>query len=178
MCVASGWAGTTSSAMTSRSSPSLSARRSACPESAPESAYTGRAPQHPSGHRRQKTLRPDPALQAPVTRHRPRVGDMTSTRTERIAAPGGDHFHGHVWAPDGGAGAGILLLQEIFGVGGYLRAVAKRLCAMGYTVMAPDLFWRIERNRTRTRVRARRQIRCRAGTRRLRGGARPSADAP
>jgi carboxymethylenebutenolidase len=71
---------------------------------------------------------------------------MTSTRVEHIAAPGGDHFDGHVWVPEGGTGAGILLLQEIFGVGTYLRAVAERLCAMGYTVLAPDLFWRIERN--------------------------------
>jgi carboxymethylenebutenolidase len=71
---------------------------------------------------------------------------MTSMRTEQIAVPGGDHFDGYVWSPEGGEGAGILLLQEIFGVGSYLRAVAQRLCSMGYTVLAPDLFWRIERN--------------------------------
>jgi carboxymethylenebutenolidase len=71
---------------------------------------------------------------------------MSSTRDEQIAAPGGGHFDGHVWSPEGGAGPGILLLQEIFGVGSYLRAVAERLCSIGYTVMAPDLFWRIERN--------------------------------
>jgi len=71
---------------------------------------------------------------------------MTSTRTERIPAPGGGELDGYVWSPDNGSGAGILLLQEIFGVGDYLRAVAERLCALGYTVLAPDLFWRIERN--------------------------------
>src|ERR1700733_12213845 len=71
---------------------------------------------------------------------------MASTRIEKIAAPGGDHFDGYVWSPDGGKGAGLLLLQEIFGVGSYLRAVAERLCSLGYTVLAPDLFWRIERN--------------------------------
>jgi carboxymethylenebutenolidase len=71
---------------------------------------------------------------------------MTSIRTDRIAAPEGDHFDGHVWSPDGGKGAGILLLQEIFGVGSYMRAVGDRLCSLGYTVLAPDLFWRIERN--------------------------------
>jgi carboxymethylenebutenolidase len=53
---------------------------------------------------------------------------------------------GHIWSPDGGEGAGILLLQEIFGVSTYIRGVAERLCALGYTVLAPDLFWRIERN--------------------------------
>jgi carboxymethylenebutenolidase len=71
---------------------------------------------------------------------------MTSTRTEQIAAPGGDHFDGYVSSPEGGKGPGILLLQEIFGVGSYLRAVAERLSSMGYTVLAPDLFWRVERH--------------------------------
>src|SRR5580704_547396 len=71
---------------------------------------------------------------------------MTSTRTERISAPGGGELDGYVWSPDDGSGAGILLLQEIFGVGSYMRAVAERLCSLGYTVLAPDLFWRIERN--------------------------------
>jgi len=39
-------------------------------------------------------------------------------------------------------GAGILLIQEIFGVGPYITAVADRLASLGYTVAAPDLFWR------------------------------------
>jgi carboxymethylenebutenolidase len=71
---------------------------------------------------------------------------VTSQRTERIPAVGGGELDGYIWSPDGGKGAGILLLQEIFGVGNYLRAVADRLCDLGYTVLAPDLFWRIERN--------------------------------
>jgi carboxymethylenebutenolidase len=69
-----------------------------------------------------------------------------STRTERIPAPGGGELDGYVWSPSRESGAGILLLQEIVGVGDYLRAVAERLCSLGYTVLAPDLFWRIERN--------------------------------
>jgi carboxymethylenebutenolidase len=36
----------------------------------------------------------------------------------------------------------VLLLQEIFGVGPYIRAVAERLAAAGYVVGAPDVFWR------------------------------------
>ena len=71
---------------------------------------------------------------------------MPQTRTERIPAPGGGELDGYIWSPAGGSGAGILLLQEIFGVGSYLRAVAERLCSLGYTVLAPDLFWRLERN--------------------------------
>ena len=48
----------------------------------------------------------------------------------------------HVWLPPTGAGPGILLLQEIFGVGPYIRAVAARLCEAGYVVGAPEVFWR------------------------------------
>lgn len=48
----------------------------------------------------------------------------------------------HVWVPPGGAGPGILLIQEIFGVGAYIRAVADRLCEAGYVVGAPEVFWR------------------------------------
>lgn len=48
----------------------------------------------------------------------------------------------HVWMPGSGSGPAILLLQEIFGVGPYIRAVAERLAAAGYVVGAPDVFWR------------------------------------
>ena len=48
----------------------------------------------------------------------------------------------HVWVPPGGSGPGLLLIQEIFGVGPYIRAVADRLCAAGYVVGAPEVFWR------------------------------------
>ena len=48
----------------------------------------------------------------------------------------------HVWAPPDGSGPGILLIQEIFGVGPYIRAVANRLCDAGYVVGAPEVFWR------------------------------------
>ena len=48
----------------------------------------------------------------------------------------------HVWVPAGGTGPGILLIQEIFGVGPYIRAVADRLCQAGYVVGTPEVFWR------------------------------------
>lgn len=48
----------------------------------------------------------------------------------------------HVWVPDSGVGPGVLLIQEIFGVGPYIRAVAERLADAGYVVGAPDVFWR------------------------------------
>ncbi|MEU8799073.1 dienelactone hydrolase family protein [Spirillospora sp. NPDC048819] len=64
------------------------------------------------------------------------------TRVEKVVVPDGE-FNLHVWAPDGG-GPGILLVQEIFGVGEYMEAVAEDLVALGYVVAAPDMFWRIE----------------------------------
>ncbi|SNR99319.1 dienelactone hydrolase family protein [Actinomadura mexicana] len=66
------------------------------------------------------------------------------TRTEKVVVPGGE-FDLRVW---GTRGPGILLLQEIFGVGEYLEAVAEDLVALGFVVAAPDLFWRIEPNWT------------------------------
>ena len=47
-----------------------------------------------------------------------------------------------VWVPDAGRGPGLLLIQEIFGVGPYVVAVAERLAEAGYVVGAPDVFWR------------------------------------
>ncbi len=52
----------------------------------------------------------------------------------------------HVWTPDGETRGAVLLIQEIFGVGPYIRAVAERLAQAGYIVGAPDVFWRFERN--------------------------------
>jgi len=48
-----------------------------------------------------------------------------------------------VWTPPSGSGPGMLLIQEIFGVGSYIRAVGERLAAAGYVVGAPDLYWRV-----------------------------------
>ncbi len=71
---------------------------------------------------------------------------MASThRTDRVSVADGE-FDLHVWVPESGRGPGLLLLQEIFGVGAYLRAVAERLVERGYVVAAPDVFWRLQRN--------------------------------
>lgn len=49
----------------------------------------------------------------------------------------------HLWTPPAGHGPGILLLQEIFGVSPYIRRRAEDLAALGYVVLAPEIFWRI-----------------------------------
>lgn len=70
---------------------------------------------------------------------------MSHTRIEMVPAPDGSgEFALTVVAPEGGSGPGVLLLQEIFGVGEFLFAKAEDLAAAGYVVGCPDVFWRIE----------------------------------
>src|SRR5438045_397096 len=53
-------------------------------------------------------------------------------------------FGGYLASPSAAGGAGIVIIQEIFGVNTFVRAVADRYAAHGYFALAPDLFWRIE----------------------------------
>jgi len=52
----------------------------------------------------------------------------------------------HLWSPDAPPHSAILVIQEIFGVGAYIRAVGERLAEAGYLVGAADLFWRFAPN--------------------------------
>jgi len=65
------------------------------------------------------------------------------SRVEPVETPDGP-FDLTVWLPAEGAGPGLLLIQEIYGVSDYIRAVADDLAGLGYVVGAPDLFWRLE----------------------------------
>ncbi len=49
-----------------------------------------------------------------------------------------------VWEPAGGDGPGLLLLQEIFGVSDYIKDRAAQLAELGYYVVAPEIFWRLD----------------------------------
>lgn len=66
-----------------------------------------------------------------------------SSRVDSVQASGGS-FDLTVWLPESGSGPGLLLIQEIYGVSDYIRAVAEDLAGLGYVVAAPDLFWRIK----------------------------------
>lgn len=68
-----------------------------------------------------------------------------ATRTEQVVAPDGGLFDAHIVVPERG-GPGVLLLQEIFGVGEFLKAKAVLLAGLGYSVLCPDVFWRLEPN--------------------------------
>lgn len=61
-----------------------------------------------------------------------------------ISTADGD-FAAYVAAPEGqGPFPAVVVIQEIFGINGFVRSVADRLAAQGYLAVAPDLFWRIE----------------------------------
>ncbi len=71
---------------------------------------------------------------------------MTTMRTDQVPLGDSGAMDLHIWAPDAAPRAAVLLIQEIFGVGPYIRAVAERLAEAGYLVGAPDVFWRFAPN--------------------------------
>ena len=71
---------------------------------------------------------------------------MTMLRTDQVACGSDGSMDLHIWTPDAPPHSAILLIQEIFGVGSYIRDVAERLAGAGYLVGAPDIFWRFAPN--------------------------------
>ena len=65
-----------------------------------------------------------------------------ATRTETIPMPDGGAMDAYVAVPEAGGGPGVLVLQEIFGVGTYIRGATDRLAELGYVALAPDLYRR------------------------------------
>ncbi len=63
-----------------------------------------------------------------------------------IDALDGGKFRGYLALPASGTGPGIVLCQEIFGINAYVREVADYYAEEGYVVLAPDLFWRLEKD--------------------------------
>jgi len=61
-----------------------------------------------------------------------------------IPTPDGGEMGAHVSLPPAGAGPGVLVLMEIYGVGSYIKRATERLAALGYVALAPDLYRRIE----------------------------------
>lgn len=68
-----------------------------------------------------------------------------ATRQELVTLSDGQLFDAHAFVPDEPR-AGILLLQEIYGVEDFLKTRASLLARLGYAVLIPDVFWRVERN--------------------------------
>ena len=47
---------------------------------------------------------------------------------------------GYLVKPESGTGAGVIVLQEWWGLVGHIKAVADRFAAAGYVALAPDLY--------------------------------------
>jgi carboxymethylenebutenolidase len=62
---------------------------------------------------------------------------MVSVQTPDGAMPAS------LWQPLAGSGPGLVLVQEIFGVSGYIADRAADLAALGYVVLAPEVYWRL-----------------------------------
>ena len=69
---------------------------------------------------------------------------MTTTSYETVHARDGGTFEAFRALPASGHGPGILLFQEIFGINDNMRGLAEKLAAVGYVVLVPDMFWRLE----------------------------------
>ncbi len=70
---------------------------------------------------------------------------MASTSTSvTIDAYDGGRFQAYLCVPESGAGPGLLLMQEIFGVNASMKSVAGWYASRGFLVACPDLFWRQE----------------------------------
>jgi carboxymethylenebutenolidase len=66
------------------------------------------------------------------------------SRQLTIDTPDGQGMGGFLTVPEAGSGPGVLVLMEIFGVGGYIRQATVRLAELGYVAYAPDLYRRVD----------------------------------
>ena len=56
----------------------------------------------------------------------------------------GGSFKAYLALPAAGSGPGMMMLQEIFGISTYMKAMADLYAEEGYVAIVPDLFWRLE----------------------------------
>ena len=63
----------------------------------------------------------------------------------QLTASDGHQFDAYRADPDGPPKAGMVLIQEIFGVNDHIRSVCNRYASEGYAVIAPALFDRVEK---------------------------------
>ncbi len=59
-----------------------------------------------------------------------------------IASIDGGSFSAYVAEPTSGSGAGVIVIQEIFGINAVMRKIADSYAEAGYVAIVPDLFWR------------------------------------
>ena len=66
--------------------------------------------------------------------------DFDNPRQNVSFASNGAQAHGYLATPRSGSGAGIVLIQEWWGLDDHMVDVADRLAGAGFVVLAPDLF--------------------------------------
>lgn len=66
--------------------------------------------------------------------------------TVKLQASDGHHLDAYVAKPSGAPLAGLVVIQEIFGVNRHIRSVADQYAKEGFLAVAPALFDRFERN--------------------------------
>ena len=64
----------------------------------------------------------------------------------KLQASDGHELDAYVAQPEGKPRAGLVVVQEIFGVNQHIRSVADRFAREGFYAVAPALFDRVERN--------------------------------
>src|ERR1039457_4056033 len=69
---------------------------------------------------------------------------MVNSREQHIRGDDGHEFSGYLTLPASGSGAGMVVVQEIFGVTDYIKDVCARLSDLGYVALAPDLYSRFD----------------------------------
>ncbi|MBW4421145.1 MAG: dienelactone hydrolase family protein [Myxacorys californica WJT36-NPBG1] len=69
-----------------------------------------------------------------------------TTQTVTISALLGGSFNAYLATPNTQPRAGIVLIQEIVGVNQNMRQIADDFAKIGYQVLVPDLYWRLEPN--------------------------------
>jgi len=68
------------------------------------------------------------------------------SETVRLKAGDGHELDAYVAQPSGGPSAGLVVIQEAFGVNRHIRSVADGYAKDGFLAVAPALFDRIQRN--------------------------------
>lgn len=71
-----------------------------------------------------------------------RAADHAPDRRIEVAVDGGA-MPTQLWLPSGATGPAVVVFQEIFGVGRYIRSRCADLAALGYVVLAPEIYWRL-----------------------------------
>ena len=72
------------------------------------------------------------------------TGDDMNGYCDIAASDGSGSMKAYLAMPTGKPKAGIVVIQEIFGVNKDIRAMTDAWAANGYAAIAPDLFWRLK----------------------------------